>query len=397
MSTLKSDQDYILNEVSPHVTIEDPNQLASISPVDMSTPNFLKSTNEVASMFFSSGTTGRPKGICHSLESMVGNVDLFNRTYGIDQDTRMYHVLPMCYMAGFLNTLLSPWVAGGVALVGPRFRPLHALHFWKQPLSWGTNAIWLTPTLASVLTEMSRDKEQAKQVGGCFRHVFCGTAPLSQKTRENFISLFGAPLQESYGMSEVLLVSAQTRDQSLQMDGVGDLLPSIRASFRPSPNAFEDELVINTPFVLQGYFRDGGIHDPELDTRGGFPTGDTGKMEGHYLRITGRLKDLIIRGGLNVSSLAIEEVLRKDDKVKDLAVVGLPDEFWGEIIVVCIVPKSGFNTLEIQESLQRKCSTELAQGMRPDRYVWVEDLPRATTGKIQKHRLREILMGSHSQ
>lgn len=384
------DQRYILERTRPRLLLEDAECLAGLPPGTGVRPAFDYPPGEVAAVFFTSGTTGRPKGVCHTLDALVGNVAAFNEALGLGPDTRLYHVLPMAYMAGFLNTLLSPWIAGGAVLLGPRFRPADALHFWQRPLAWRANALWLTPTLAAMLARVSRDAEAARRVGAGLSQVFCGTAPLPEATRRAFRDTFGCALQESYGMSEVLLVAAQTRAEAVSRNGVGRPLPGVSASFRAVPELNAAELVIHTPWALTGYLLEQGEGTPLL-TDGGMPSGDLGEVSEGELAITGRLKDLIIRGGLNVSPVAVEDALLREPGVLEAAVVGLPHDFWGETIVACLVAEPGVDAAALQAALEARCARALGEGMRPDRYVWLEALPRASTGKIQKYRLREGL------
>lgn len=384
------DQDYIIARTQPRILIENEAALEALEALHVNAPSFDYPEDSVAAIFFTSGTTGRPKGVCHSLGALVRNVLSFNEALAINSKTRQYHVLPMAYMAGFLNTLLSPWLAGGVVLLGPRFRPADALQFWQRPIKWQANSIWLTPTLAAILARMSRDPEIVQQVGASLTHVFCGTAPLLSSTRKAFLGVFGCPLQESYGMSEILLVAAQTRDEAMQGEGVGRLLSGVSTGKRYVQDLATDELIIYTDCALKAYLLEDEESSPLLDD-GGMPTGDQGNVDNGQLVITGRLKDLIIRGGLNVSPVAVEEVLLRQPGVEEVAVVGMKHEVWGEMIAACIVASPGSDTSELQGAVTARCQHELGDGMRPDRYVWLQSLPRASTGKIQKHILRDQL------
>ena len=384
----QDDQLSILGRVAAKIVVEDEAILLALHPAEASKPAFDFPVNGVVAVFFTSGTTGRNKGVCHTLEALVGNAIAFNHSQGLGSDTRLYHILPMAYMAGFLNTLLSPWLAGGAVLLGPRFRPVEAFQFWQRPLEWEANAIWLTPTLATVLVRMNRDPQISTKIGNKFLHVFCGTAPLPTSVRDNFKNTFGCCLQESYGMSEVLLVSAQTQVEAGNQINVGRLLNGVQVSFRTELESGAAELVINTPYALKTYLLEDSEMSPLL-TDGGMPSGDVGEMVDGALVITGRLKDLIIRGGLNVSPVAVENVLMREDGVQEVAVVGLPHDFWGESIVACIVADPDVEAETLQSSIIQRCLRELGEGMRPDRYVWLDSLPRATTGKVQKHVLAQ--------
>lgn len=387
----EDDQQYIINRVNAHFIIDDELILINLKPIFTDAPYFENSKHDIAAVFFTSGTTGRPKGVCHTLESLVGNVIAFNRSQNIDSETRLYHILPMAYMAGFLNTLLSPWLAGGAVVLGSRFRPTDALQFWKQPIAFEVNTIWLTPTLAAILVKMNKDSNIIKKLSKTMRYIFCGTAPLSIELRESFLATFGCYLQESYGMSEVLLVAAQTKVQAKNQVNVGCLLPGINVKFRSISEINEPELIIYTPYALISYLVEEGEKSPLL-ADGGMPSGDLGKVVDDSLIITGRFKDLIIRGGTNISPVSIENFLQSETGIKEVAVIGLPHDVWGESIVACLVAGKGMNTNKLQERLYLRCKNELAEGMRPDNYVWLNELPRSSTGKVQKHTLIKQLL-----
>ncbi len=384
------EQDYILGRTKPIFTIEHKDVVNSISPLSINSPTFDLENNEIEFVFFTSGTTGKPKGVVHKLDSFVSNVTSFNLALGINNSTKMYHCLPMAYMAGFLNTILSPIVAGGTILVGPRFSPLVALNFWERPIKWGANAIWVTPTIAATLVRLNRNLNAKDKLGKLFSHIFCGTAPLSDELRSLFLSNFGCPLQSSFGMSEVLLVSAQTQKEAKTEFGEGQLLPEIKISQKFNSEFSVDELVIHTPWTLEKYILE---HEEVFkhDLNLGMPTGDIGDLEGHSLKINGRIKDLIIRGGVNVSPLAIELVLLKEPSLLDASVIGINHKFWGEEIVACILPNGEFKEDELVLNLKQKCKLALAESQQPDRFVILAELPKNVNGKILKQTLKEII------
>lgn len=340
-------------------------------------------------VFFTSGTTGRPKGVVHRVESLIANAAAFNAATGIDESVRMYHVLPMSYMAGFLNTMLSPLLAGGTVLFGPRFSPASAPAFWNRPLHWEANTLWLTPTLAALLCRLNRDPDVAAAVGRTMNRVFCGTSALPDEVRREFRRVFGVPLRESYGMSEVLFVSVQSTEQADAGAGSGSLLPGVEITVRPNAEYDNPELFVRAPWALRRYLIEEGEFCP-LTADGAMPTGDAGEVVDGQLRIRARLKDLIIRGGLNISPVTVEAVIAREAGVSGCAVIGLPDDFWGEIMVACIVAAPD-GPPDLLERIRGRCARELGEGMRPDRYELLAELPRSDTGKVQKHRLADVL------
>jgi acyl-CoA synthetase (AMP-forming)/AMP-acid ligase II len=307
--------------------------------------------------FETSGTTGEPKGITHSLDAMIANAEAFNKVTGINTATRMYHCLPRTHMSGFLNTILCPTIAGGTVAFGPTFSAQTASNFWADLQDRRANTVWITPTMAAMLLRVNRlDKDVTRRYGVRLHTVFCGTAPLPVKIRNEWRDTFGVPLQESYGTSEQMLVSVQSRKQAAEEHNVGTPLPGMRIEI-----GAESEILVN-----------------------GSPTGDQGEIKDNRLTITGRIKDLIIRGGFNVSPVRVEEALRKIPGVMDAAVIGQPDEFWGEKIIA-------FTEGGDLYTISSDCRGNLPKSHWPDVIHIVDKLPRNAMGKVIKGELRSRL------
>lgn len=387
----KETVEFILNLARPKVVVE------TAPPIDYTcrpSSEFTFPTDSTAcgAVFFTSGTTGVPKGVCHSWSALVNNVASFNASMEIDASARMYHVLPMAYMAGFLNTVLSPIVAGGAVVIGRRFTPETALDFWALPVRERVNAIWVTPSIAAALARLVRDRAKARDATKGIGAVFCGTAPLHPTVRRKFYESFGVPLQESYGTSELLLVSAQTRARAeLMIADVGQPLAELAVTFRRDQEG-RDELVIRSPFAALSYLTENGL--ASIGESDGFvPTGDVGKLEDSFLHITGRIKDLVIRGGVNISPRAVENVIGDLPGVEDVAVVGIPHEFWGEELVACVQAGAEVDPVALEAAVRRRCRERLARSYQPDRVAILPTFPRAVTGKVQKGTLQRNLMG----
>lgn len=314
--------------------------------------------------FETSGTTGQPTKVTHTLEAMSANAEAFNEAVGLNASTVMYHCLPRTHMSGYLNTWLCPTLAGGKVVFGPTFSAQTAAGFWSSVWGCGASAVWITPTIAATLLRMNRrDADTSKFYASKLRHVFCGTAPLPRNIRQRWLETFGIPLQESYGTSELMLVSVQGYEEAEAGEhNVGALLPGIEVSGNPG------ELVVASPY-----------------SRHGERTGDIGEYKDGRLTITGRIKDLIIRGGFNVSPVRVEEALRKIPGVHDAAVIGQPDEFWGEKIIAFV---EGGEATTFAESFRRS----LPKSHWPDVIEIVDKLPRNEMGKVKKAELKRIFM-----
>ena len=379
---------HILNVSQVHLIVDEP---PAIDDRTTSDNDYNSKTNEnsMFAIFFTSGSTGLPKGVRHRFSSLVGNVISFNSLTALDEEIRLYHILPMAYMAGFLNSILVPIMAGGTVVLGPRFSPRTALNFWAKPLNEAVNTLWISPSIAAALCRTSRDITLAQKACSNIKNIFCGMAPLPSSLRETFLTKFGVHLQESYGTSESLLISAQTLEQARTELNSGSLLAEIKYENRPNEDG-QLEFHIHSPFSMDSYLTENGIL--ALQSLNGFiPTGDIADVIDGCLTIKGRIKDLIIRGGVNVSPIAIENIFTGLNGVRDVAVVGLPDDFWGELIVLCIEGTDGFDTEDLIKEIRRIAKERLGHSQRPDRIEFMKSFPRTANGKIRKNILRKEL------
>ncbi|MBL6935346.1 MAG: acyl--CoA ligase [Alphaproteobacteria bacterium] len=352
----------------------------------------------ILSIHFTSGTTNRPKGVCHRVSALFGNALAFNAHLGLTAGARLMHVMPMSYMAGFLNTLLAPLLAGAGVILAPQFDARTALTFWQPAMAHGVTAMWLTPTMLAALVRLDRDPETRSWTRDHLDYICVGTAPLSSSVKEDFEQRFCVRLLESYGMTEILIASGFSPEAPEKPGSVGAILPGVDIQSRDPDGTVlkageEGDLWIRSPHALEGYL-DGNCDGSALSSplqEGWLPTGDIGcKDQSGHLYITGRRKDLIIHGGANVSPPAVEESILRHEDVEDVAVVGVPHPFWGEEVVAFVkLTDGGALTRETQASLRAHCESHLSSDSRPGRFLAVESIPRTVTGKIQKNQLLE--------
>jgi len=382
-----SDLDHLLAMTRPRLVIDEQGGLPSSG--DIRPPDHTDA-REGRIVFFTSGTTGRPKGVSHLFSSLIGDAFRFNALTGLTADDRMYHVMAMAYMGGVLNTVLCPLAAEATIVLGPRFEATTAADFWTRVIRHEATTLWLSPTIAAFLTRLHRDPEVADWTAENLRNVLVGTAPLPLAVARGFEETFGATCLESYGLTETCLIASNHRDTPPRTGSVGRVVDTIDVEARGPSGATlgageEGELHVKSPYSLEGYL-DPETGSPEpATTNGWFATGDIGHLdEDGNLFITGRAKDLIIRGGMNISPRAVEEVLFEHPEVVEAAVVGEPHEFWGEEVVAYVVaedprPEVGH--------LRAWCRDRLADHSQPANFHFVAELPRSSTGKIQRHRL----------
>lgn len=338
-------------------------------------------------IMFSSGSTGRSKAICHSLDNVCGSAAAFGRLSGFDENTRLYHVLPMTYMAGFLNALLAVLICGGRIIEGPQFSMENVADFWRYPLQSEANVLSLIPPLAATLCRLTRNPETLARVPEQFTQVQCTSQAIQADLRARFLKKFSLPLQDCYGMTELGgPMSLQSRDDANEQNEFSTLIEGPEVQIRSNDEG-DGELWIRSPFAMLGYLKDGELED--IRDEGFIDTGDLADYRsddsGRRIQITGRVKDIIIRGGINTSPGRIESIMSKAPGVEEVAVVGLPHDYWGEQIIACVVGDAS------ETDLLNYCRESLDAHEVPDQIKFMEAFPRSFIGKVLKNDLRDKL------
>jgi len=348
--------------------------------------------DQLLTLTFTSGTSGQPKGVMHYAGGLLGNAFAFNSHMGIDASTRQMHIMPMSYMAGILNTIFCPLAAGGTIIIAGAFKPAIALRFWSLVRDYNVSEFWASPSMLNWLCKMDRTPPGTKFDQGCLQSIFVGTAPLTVDVRDCFYLKFGIELLPSYGLSELLIVSSTVGSMHTNsLNGVGITLPSVECKQLDS-----GELVVRTPFAFAGYLNDKTkLPTSPLDVSGWMRTGDLAEYENGVLKITGRSKELIIRGGFNISPAAVEGAMRKCPLVEQVSVFGVPDENLGEEIAAAVtVERSKQKNSDNLESITTWCSENLSNSKCPAYVYIVSEFPLSNTGKVQKHLLIDSLMSA---
>jgi len=347
-------------------------------------------------IMYTSGTSAKPKGLAHKIGRIFRNATAFAGAQEVGQDARFYLTLSMAYMGGFYNLLILPFLCGAGVVVDRVFDARSSLHFWDKAKNNNVNTLWMAPTVLSILLRMDRGHTGEEFCRSSVRHAFVGFAPLPLKVKDEFEARYGVRLVENYGLSETLFVTARSQRVHGRASYVGEALPGVALRIvndegeSLAPGA-EGEVQILTPDLMAGYLdADGRLL--EQPSSAWFATGDVGRLDGESsLSITGRKKDIIIRGGVNISPAAIEEVLIQFEGVSEAAVVSIPHELYGEDIVAVLKLADGRELDSMMESVVAHARSNLAQHQQPARYVAIDELPRTASGKVQKARIRELV------
>lgn len=349
---------------------------------------------------YTSGTTGRPKGVLLKHRSLVNVAKLTLEAVGVQHGSVCLNPLPMFHTAGCVIATLGPlWIGGTVVLV-ERFRPTPVLDALRRE---DVSVLFYVPTVLGALLECQRS---ASIPAPTLKVIMGGASTVPATLIEDAETVFGGTVINLFGQTELAPVLSATRPLDSRQDRlttVGRLLPHVECKI-VAPTSGET-VAVGQPgeICARGYqqFLE-YLHDPDATTRavdseGFVHTGDLGTLdERGYLTVTGRLKELIIRGGENISPAEIETVLVGHDAILDVAVVGVPDDRWGEIVAAVIRIHDEAPQLDKAE-VADYVAARLAPYKVPARWFVTESLPTTPTGKVRKFALREAISCGHLQ
>ena len=359
------------------------------------------SADDLALLVYTSGTTGRPKGVmlrhCH----LHAQCAALRHAWGMRADDVLIHALPLHHVHGLVIALLTTLAAGGSARMLPRFDAAAVL----AACASGT-VVMGVPTMYARLVEALdalAEPARAEAVAAIARLRLCisGSAALPVSLGERWARYAGAYPVERFGMSE-LGVALSNRVAGPRVPGsVGWPLPGVRVRVvdEHGRTASEGELQVAGPTVFDGYWRRHEETERAFVVEGGvrwFRTGDTVRLhDDGRLQVLGRTSvDILKSAGYKLSAIAIEEALRAHPEVRDAAVVGLPDETYGQRVAAAVMLRPGA-TLTV-EALLAFAREELPPYALPRLVRFVDDVPRNTMSKVRKPALTELLARSEA-
>jgi malonyl-CoA/methylmalonyl-CoA synthetase len=354
----------------------------------------LPAASAPAIMLYTSGTTGRPKGVRLSHAAVAATVSSLEAAWRWRADDRLLHLLPLHHTHGLIVAALGALWAGAEA----RFQPFEAAAVWES-FAEGITVFMAVPTIYAKLVEAFRAAEperRARWAAGAqrLRLFTSGSAALPASLLEEFRAATGQTILERYGMTEIgMALSNPYEDVGHRVAGaVGRPLPGVevdvvRDDGAPAPEGEPGELRVRSTQMFSGYHGDDGATAASFDEDGRFRTGDTGVRDGAgVIRLLGRTSvDIIKSGGYKISALEIEAALRDHPAVAEIAVVGEPDATWGERIAACVVLRAGA-ALGLDE-LQAFARERLAPYKLPRALRLLPALPRNAMGKVMKKQL----------
>ncbi|HVY44342.1 MAG TPA: AMP-binding protein [Minicystis sp.] len=354
---------------------------------------------DTALLLYTSGTTGKPKGARITHANVAQQAALLRDAWALAPDDGLLHALPLHHLHGLGISLLNVLLAGASARMLPRF---DARRVWDE-LAGGSRSVWMAvPTMYQRLFEAFDAADaptRARWAAGAarLRLATSGSAALPVTLAERWRALTGAIPLERFGMTEIGVGTSNPLDPSARRAGtVGRPLPTVETRLVGDDGADVErgpgELLVRGPSVFAGYFgRDDATRAAFRD--GWFATGDVAeRSDDGYVRLLGRTSvDILKSGGYKLSALEIEEALREHAAVREVAVVGVPDERWGERVVAAVVAAPGRAAECSTDALRAFCRDRLPPYKIPREVVVLEALPRNALGKVQKPELVRAL------
>ncbi len=372
--------------------------------------------DDLGLLMYTSGTTGQPKGVMLSQANLLANAYAISTEHRLGRDDRVLAVLPLYHINAFAVTMLAPLAHGGSLVIPPRFS---AGRFWPQALESRCTWINLVPTMISYLLEASDSPAPSTLTG--IRFCRSASAALPPEHHRAFEQRFGIGIIETMGLTETVAPAF-----SNPIDPGARKLASVgRASGCEArvcneaglalPDGETGEIQIRGPQVMQGYYKNPSATAAAFGPEGWLRTGDLGHRDADgFFFVTGRIKELIIKGGENIAPREIDEALMRHPAVLEAAAVGVPDRHYGQQVAVAIVlreaagatgtadaaraadagtadggvaPRSTEALVAIEAELRAYSETVLGRYKTPAAWRFVNDLPRGPSGKVQRLKL----------
>ncbi|WP_167814930.1 medium-chain fatty-acid--CoA ligase [Escherichia coli] len=349
--------------------------------------------DELAAVLFTSGTEGLPKGVMLTHNNILASEQAYCARLNLTWQDVFMMPAPLGHATGFLHGVTAPFLIGARSVLLDIFTPDACLALLEQQRC--TCMLGATPFVYDLLNVLEKQPADLSAL----RFFLCGGTTIPKKVARECQQL-GIKLLSVYGSTESSPHAVVNLDDPLSRfmhtDGyaaAGVEIKVVDDARKTLPPGCEGEEASRGPNVFMGYFDEPELTARALDEEGWYYSGDLCRMdEAGYIKITGRKKDIIVRGGENISSREVEDILLQHPKIHDACVVAMPDERLGERSCAYVVLKAPHHSLSLEEVVAFFSRKRVAKYKYPEHIVVIEKLPRTASGKIQKFLLRKDIM-----
>jgi cyclohexanecarboxylate-CoA ligase len=344
--------------------------------------------DDVMLLMYTSGTTGEPKGVMHTSNTLFANLYGFIEAYGLTSQDVILGASPMAHLTGFGYLAMIPLILNGTTVLQDIWEPKQALELIRA------EGITFSMASSPFVADLCNAAEAGGPVSPQFVNFCCAGAPIPPVLIERARKVLNLAVSSAWGMTECGAVTitepTRTDEKSGSTDGrplSGIELKIIGNDGQELPSGQTGSLFVRGSSLFGGYLK--RPHLNATDKEGWFDTGDLAYLDAEgYVRINGRNKDLIIRGGENIPVMEIENLLYKHPAIALVAIVGYPDARLGEKACAFVSVKPG-HTFSIEEMKRYLSEHQVTKQYHPERLEIMEDLPKTPSGKLQKFKLRE--------
>ncbi len=345
---------------------------------------------DAALLIYTSGTTGKPKGVIHTHESLLHGGWNTMIAHELTPADNSLCVLPLCHINAQAVSVMGTLVSGSGLVLPDRFQ---VSKFWSWIVEEKCTWFSVVPTILSYLLNAEEDKRLKSQLNKV-RFGRSASAALPPALHKAFEARFGLSIVETMGITETaapMLSNPLNKElHKLGSPGIafGNEVRVADAEGKVASSGEESEVQVSGQNVMQGYLKNPEATREAFTPDGWYRTGDLGKIdEDGFVFITGRLKELIIKGGENIAPREIDDVLYRHAGVLEAAAFPLPDEHYGQTVAAAIAPRPGEKVAE--SALRELCSAAMGDYRAPSRYFFLIELPKGPSGKIQRLKLTE--------
>ncbi len=349
--------------------------------------------NDVINMQYTSGTTGFPKGVMLTHHNIVNNGRMVGDVMGMTEKDKLLIQVPLFHCFGCVMSTMNAVYHASTMVVMEFFDPPKALAAINSERCTAINGV---PTM---FVAILNHPDFARYNLTSLRTGIMAGAPCPEETMNQVRDkMHCEEIVIAFGQTECAPVMTMTRRDDpvqLRVSTVGRLLPDIEGkiidpdSGKDLPFGVQGEIVTRSDCVMKGYYKMAQATKEAIDQDGWLHTGDLGEVDKNgYFKVTGRIKDMIIRGGENIYPREIEEFLYKHPKVENVQVIGIPDSKYGEQVLAAIQLKNGHKPEE--DEFAEFCKGKIARHKIPKYWEFVDSYPMTASGKIQKYKMKEI-------